>query len=124
MTEQRTEADPPSLLDRLKRGEQTLYEVPVVEHSITVNETHSHVLGFTTGVLLTAIYVSGFERTAVIGTSVLVSFALFGSPFGRSLDREDPRYQSVGVQTIGYEPWHFLGVFLLGAVVVLVVSTA
>lgn len=118
------EDSPPSLLERLKRGERTLYRVPGVGHSITINETHSHVIGFTTGVLLTAIYLGGFERTGIIGTFVLVTYALVGTPFGRSLDREDPRYSSVGVQTIAYEPWHFLGVFLLGAVVVLVVSTA
>jgi hypothetical protein len=110
----------PSLRERLRRGDSVLYYVPFLYHPISINEFHAHVIGFVTGVLLSFAYSEGFEGVAVLGTSVLVAYAVMGVPRFGSLSHDDERYnQRVGLRTIRWEPWHFLGLFLLGTVVVL-----
>lgn len=127
MREPRDDTDdenPPSILDRLRRGERTLYRVPVADHSITVNEFHSHVLGSTTGLFLSFLYLRGFGRVALLAALLLCTFALLGGPGGLgSLDRDDPRYQGVGLYTVTYEPWHYLGLFVPSSTTVLILAS-
>ena len=109
----------PSIRDRLRRGDSVLYYLPFLNHPITINETHAHVIGFITGFLLERLYLSGFSRVAVLGGVFLVGYAVIGGPRFQSCPHDEERYkQRVGLKTIRWEPWHFLGLFLLGTLVV------
>ena len=109
----------PGLRERLRRGDAELYRVPVFDHGITVNEFHAHVIGLVSGVLVAFAYVEGFEWVAYATTVGLVGYALFGPPFLSSLSHDFPEYEkTVALKTVRWEPWHFLGTFLLGVVAV------
>lgn len=106
---------PPTVRERLRKGDEVLFYVPFVGHGITINEFHAHVIGLVTGVLVAASYYLGFEWTAFVVAVLLVGYALFGPPFLRSLPHDLPEYEeTVALRTLRWEPWHFLGLFLVG----------
>ncbi|UTF55970.1 hypothetical protein [Natronosalvus rutilus] len=106
---------PAELEDRLRAGDDVLYRVPVIDHPISVNEFHAHVIGIGSGILVTVAYLIGYEAIGFFSGAGLVGYALFGRPFLRSLSHDADEYEkSIALKTIRWEPWHFLGAFLLG----------
>ena len=104
-----------SIRDRLRRGDSTLYYVPVIGHPISINEFHAHVLGVVTGGLISAGLSSGFEVAATTAAAILVGYSLVGPPVLSSLDHDSMTYReaTMAIRTVRYEPWHYLGVFIL-----------
>lgn len=103
------------LKERLRAGDDVLYRVPVMDHPISINEFHAHVIGAGAGILVTVAYLLGFESIGFLAGAGLVGYSLFGRPFLRSLPHDADEYEkTIALKTIKWEPWHFLGAFLLG----------
>ena len=109
------EGQPAGLSERLREGDGVLYRVPLIDHPITVNEFHAHVLGLTSGSMVALAYHLGYETIGFLAGAGLVGYALFGEPFLRSLPHGADEYKkTVALKTIKREPWHFLALFVLG----------
>lgn len=113
----------PPIRERLRRGDEVLYYVPIMKHPITINETHAHVIGVSTGILVGFGILLGYHYVAFASMLLLVGYAVFGPPVLRSLPHELPAYrETVALRTVRWEPWHFLGLFLVALVGTLVVA--
>lgn len=106
---------PAKIRDRLRSGDKVLYRVPVIDHPITVNEFHGHILGAGGGSMAALAHTLGYEAIGFLAGAALVGYALFGRPFLKALPHDAEEYaDTIALKTIKWEPWHFLGAFLLG----------
>lgn len=99
--------------ERIVEADRTLFLIPGIAHPVTPNEIHAVVLGATLGVLLGWAHANGFTTTAMIGSAVLVGYAVVGRPFMQGLPHDAEEYpDTIALRTIQYEPWWFLAAFV------------
>ena len=120
-------AQPAEAEKRLRANDSTLVTVPMLDHSITINEIHASTIGATSGLISGLAWISGKSELTVLLIFVLAGYAILGRPVGASLSEDDPEYGvdgskvSIGVRTIRHEPWYFLAwmaAVLVGVIIV------
>ena len=120
-------AQPAEPAKRIRANDSTFVTIPMIDHSITLNEIHASTIGATSGFVSGLAWISGKSELTVLLTFILAGYAILGRPVGTSLSEDDPEYGSDGskvsiaVRTIRHEPWYFLAwmvAVLLGVIIV------
>lgn len=120
-------AQPAEPAKRIRANDSTFVTIPMIDHSITLNEIHASTIGATSGFVSGLAWISGKSELTVLLIFILAGYAILGRPVGTSLSEDDPEYGSDGskvpiaVRTIRHEPWYFLAwmvALLLGVIIV------
>lgn len=112
---------------RLRANDREFLRIPIVDHSITINEIHASVIGVATGAVAAIAWLADKSELTVLLVFVLSGYAVLGRPLGASMSEDDPEYcdgpnkVSIAVRTIRHEPWYFLAfmIAVLGGILAL-----